>query len=300
MAAVYLRPLDQATQEKVLRGDFADRYVVVNGVPKSGSQALTQALATVMPRPESRQFIRRQDPERSVFEPENILSAHLVEQKPEGGVVHVHFWASSVAFELIELLRAKCFVVCRHPLDNMVASCCHWRKLDRVIERSIEDGLPLRNVLARVDGRHLHPSVPIRESLDYLIQGGYLFHALAWMADWLAVAGKRPGWRVVRFEDLARGEAALADAVAFVLGRQALNAEMQAAVRAFSSYAEAADRDNRSVYPHGWTGRPGVWRDYCDQAHLQAYSRVVTAFVDAHPEGAALLTLYPDLINPLA
>ena len=51
------------------------------------------------------------------------------------------------------------------------------------------------------------------------------------------------------------------------------------------------------VYPRGYTGKIGVWKDYLNEDNKRAYDSVVNAFLKAHPHGKHLLEIYPNLVD---
>jgi len=52
---------------------------------------------------------------------------------------------------------------------------------------------------------------------------------------------------------------------------------------------------DKTVYPLGWTGRIGIYKQYFSQENLQAFDRVFQAFCQASPWGDHIRQVYPDL-----
>ncbi|MHC4427461.1 MAG: hypothetical protein ACYS0D_02525, partial [Planctomycetota bacterium] len=54
-------------------------------------------------------------------------------------------------------------------------------------------------------------------------------------------------------------------------------------------------RHDRRIYPFGWTGRAGVWRQYFSPDNVATFKAIFTAFCTTCPWGEAISEVYPDL-----
>jgi len=50
-------------------------------------------------------------------------------------------------------------------------------------------------------------------------------------------------------------------------------------------------------YPHGYSGKINVWKDYFSKEHLDDYNIVINKFLNSYPNASLLLDICPEILN---
>ncbi|MDE3060288.1 MAG: hypothetical protein KGJ06_04695 [Pseudomonadota bacterium] len=211
---------------------------------------------------------------------------------PDGGVLRGSFEPEDRNLDTLQKLGCPVVILMRHPADRLVANICmryklvsdQFRKpLAQVID---EIFFGLGNAQARTKAEGYLP--------DY-------FETLQWMSGWLALAG-RHNFIVVRYEDLFYDAARAIPALYRRLfdgemGAGALDAAIALQQRTHEGGDLQASKANPHYhYPHSYTGKAGVWRDYLNSEHVATANRITEAFCAINSHAESLLRLYPDLM----
>ena len=52
---------------------------------------------------------------------------------------------------------------------------------------------------------------------------------------------------------------------------------------------------NKRRYPHGYSGKIGIWKSYFNDKNIKAYNNVIDSYAKSNKEFGKLLEYYPDL-----
>jgi hypothetical protein len=137
------------------------------------------------------------------------------------------------------------------------------------------------------------PELGIRQLIDF----GYLFKCLQWMADWTAFRNPSQS-RLLRYEDvIGNFEAVVWELCSFVRGVPPDEDLMRFLIHVFNhEAAEGVQKNSSQFYPRGWTGKNGAWKSYFSTETVETYNCVVERFMDAYPQAHLLSTIYPNLL----
>lgn len=285
---------------KIRQEAFRENLVIVVGMPKAASSLIGTSTAKIGQdlglfrggRRYARYMTNR--PQTSQLRPE------LVRDFPYGGVMKYHTNPKSENIETLSILGAKHLLVLRHPLDALVATCCHFRG-DEVHDQAYDwdavgenEAEIVPNMIYPVQAAPFRKERPVDEGLDHLIEEGYLQALLSWTTDWLRFRSRERSL-VVRYEDFFTDTANEVERIARFLEPQVASTLVKKMQTAIAEDIQPPDRDDDEKYPRGWTGKIGTWRNYLSDDQKAAYDRVVDAFERLHPRADLLRETYPDL-----
>ncbi len=224
------------------------------------------------------------------------MTMEFLESFPRGGVFKNHAPMEYHNSYFLKQTGCKYVILMRHPADHLAAFFCHQLG----------------------PGRRMHLEVPPERSTQWqfaagqtpvgfvdeepeigivaLIECGYLFKCLQWMADWAAFRNPNQS-RLLRYEDvIGNFEAIVAELCWFVRGAAPDDDLMRYLLHVFAHETDEGGRKSASShYPRGWTGQIGAWRDYFSIETVRAYNCAVHKFIDAYPQGDLLPGIYPNL-----
>lgn len=248
---------------RLLRPFERPPIVCVFGMQKSASHRVAEALGAMPPPPYGR-MLRR--PSYTVSAQDDLRTA-LRWRAPLGGVLHGHALPSKQTQAAARALDARLVITVRHPADQITGVACHTRRKRRTSRGERSDA-----------------------AVADMLRGGHLYRWLHWMGEWLRLSKEI---HVVRYEDLMTApEPTLTAAGEFAFG------EVQPErLRNALAHLETRrpDHDDPELYPHGWTGRVGVWRDYFGPDDTKTYEAVVGSFLECHPSAALIRDIYPGI-----
>ena len=278
--------------ERIRQRYYADRLVIVVAIPKSASSVIGSCVAEMLPasidktRGYASYMLNNRDSE---------LRPELVRDFPNGGVLKYHTNPTGANLKVLDLLGVKYIVLLRHPIDQMVAQYCSVFGFDDVVVNNASGWIYDSIIPLRVDT--LSPETP-DESIKYLIENGYLTSALRWMIDWLRIRDPVRS-KVVRYEDFVEDRRAMLNDVSrFIKGADVDDSTFEKSVAISESYSGTRDKTNGSLYPRGWSGKIGIWREYLSEENLNRYAHVVDGFCRNYPDSDMLISLYPSLLDP--
>jgi hypothetical protein len=204
---------------------------------------------------------------------------------PDGGILRGPFLAHYGNFRVIDELRAKVVLLCRHPADRLVARGCMTGESPELIIKpeDVESGYIFERLIYE---NHLP------QSLDA---------ELHWLVGW-AKYGQQAGkekFLLLRYENMVSdAEKHFNRLHRFVTDQPmspALWSDIQSKMnRTAGGDLQPGDRTKRH-YPKGYTGRVDIWRDYLTSSAVKGYNLKVEAFMNYHPDAKMLLKVYPDI-----
>lgn len=163
---------------------------------------------------------------------------------------------------------------------------------DRYTDSDQPNDLYWHYVIFPLDPHYFVDADDIDAAVTHMIVGGYLFHALSWIASWQLLRVRNIS-TIVRFEDLI-GNPQIT--VRHLLSSVFPNHDDDAVARGLDAIRSAdAVQPNASIYPRGYTGDVGVWKQYFSSKNRDLYNSVCDNFVKTHPYGRLLTVLYGDL-----
>lgn len=297
--------------------DISKRLAIVFGLPKSASRLFVSTLAAIQgfdevaARPYTSGYVGLDAASEMRFE-----SFVTYEGR---GVLHSHAGPSTVTRFTLARLAIGHVVTVRHPADHVAALFCHMRgqvkgMLPFAIRRyaasfpagpesagrelyatEAESHLFNHPVIFPTDTQFFLQTADVDAALSHMITDGYLWNALTWIADWCLLRIRSIS-EIVRYEDLiANPREVLPRAAGKALGYHPDDAALERGLSVMTR-TEPGGEPDPAVYPRGYTGRQGIWRDYLSPENRAAYNRVCEQFVAAHPYGRLVAELYSDLI----
>lgn len=276
-------------QQNLYDVQSAPKFMIA--IPKSGSSLLGTCLGNMIKLARGGQL----DGDAFLFRgyPDwwNAAGSHDWDLRPEigadslfrdypGGVYKGHIEPIEKNFAVLEMYEhSRCVLVLRDPRDQIVAEFCQKLRFGGGLKGDVHD------------------------ELHAFMRSGALLEKLTYAGKWLK-ALNRDRSIVVTYEQL------MAEPFE-TLGRMNTLYELglpSEALEDVHAYCErvtnrtgtghgGADTSahDASIYPLGWTGKTGVWRDYFDERCSALFDRVMEMFRDATPWGDALDEVYPDL-----
>jgi hypothetical protein len=270
-----------------------NNFIYLAAMMKSASTLIQQILSAIQ-EPSNRPDNSKLDHAMTnAFLP---MTIDFLRNFPRGGVFKNHAPIEYHNNLFFQQTGCKYVVLMRHPADHLAAFFCHHR---RVVSR-VRWGAPLERsnpwwfAVGQTPAgfQDEEPEVGIRRLIDF----GYLFKCLQWMADWAAFRNPIQSW-LLRYEDVIGDfEAVVAELCLFVRGIAPDEDLMRYVVHVFNhEAAEGARKAALQYYPRGWTGQNGVWRNYFSAETVDAYNCVVEKFMDVYPQARQLASIYPNL-----
>lgn len=291
----------KAANARINSGFFKDNLVIVIGIPKSSSQNTTRCLRVIQDAygPKLGNLTYRPPLSQGRYNRGNNtgeLQIEAVADCLDGGVLHCHSTPNGRTLLILDALKSKYIVLLRYPLDHLIGIYCQaLPSFQGPRDSASPDWIyhPIRPISGGVfDGNRNTDEV-----IAHLINGGFLYAALMWMSTWLSI--RKPDQSIViRYEDLRDDlRPTLQELTRFLFGS---NLDDNIWGQAEARYGED-ERHPYGIspfqYPRGWSGAPDCRRRYISSENYQQYSEVVTRFVENNEGGAALLRIYPDLID---
>ena len=270
-------------------------FIFIAALPKSAS-SLVWLIASALQEPSGQANpFRLKGEEPNPFPP---LRDNIFKTFPTGGVWKSHSPLTLETEEVLYRTGTKHIVVLRHPADYVPALYCHCLRVagnDQFGRGWREEREWLFFQIYPVRKAAFEAQTPMHDALGELIEGGALLHAMGWMADWLGFRDRSMSL-VLRYEDLMQDfDGSVARISEFLFGRAPLAATMQYLHKVSAGDRERGPQKPSERYPRGWTGVPGVWREYFNDANVAAFERISDLFVRVHPHGKLLQEIYPDV-----
>lgn len=265
-------------------------FIYIAAMPKAASSLAWLILSSIQ------EPNNRPDQTKIAESAVNVLmpmSIEFLETFKRGGVFKNHAPLEYHNDRFLKQTGCKYVVLMRHPADHLVALYCHMQGhpegLAVPAERRTQWGFSLGQYPEGVSDRD--PSSAIAE----LISCGYLFKCLQWMSDWNAFRHPQQS-RLIRYEDIICDfHSVVTELCFFVRGAGPDEDLMRYLAHVHQHEATEGHKKSRTKYPHGWTGRIGVWKEYFSPSNVDSYNRMLEGFMKSYPQAAALLSIYPDL-----
>ena len=300
----------------------SERLIFVMGLPKSASRMTTDILAAA--HPDSRYRKKVSLPYTTGYaglDATADLRYDGLVAGDVGGIVHSHAAATTNTRQTLAYLGVRHVITVRHPADHVAALYCHLRRTmttapsefvqslikskgdhgrfsdpssyyQRYTEYRMPNDLYWHYVIFPLDPHYFIDSDDIDAALSHMLGAGYLFHALSWMASWQLLRVRNIS-TIVRFEDLIGSPEVT---IRQMLGDVFQQYDDDAVARGLGAMrsADAVQPDAR-IYPRGYTGGVGIWKQYFASENRDLYNSVCDNFVRTHPYGKLLTELYGDL-----
>lgn len=268
-------------------------FIYLAAMMKSAS-TLMQLILSAIQEPSNRpDHSKLDDAMTNSFMP---MTVDFLKSFPRGGVFKNHAPIEYHNNFFLQQTGCKYVVLIRHPADHLAAFFCHQRGVvSRVSwqppsERSTPWWFATGQMPAGFQDNE--PEIGIQQLIDC----GYLFKCLQWMADWTAFRNPNQS-RLLRYEDvIGNFEAVVTEMCWFIREVGPDDDLMRYAKQVFShETAEGTRKHALQYYLRGWTGRTDIWRSYFSAATVEAYNNVVQKFLNAYPQAGLLATVYPNL-----
>jgi hypothetical protein len=225
------------------------------------------------------------------------MTVPFLKSFPRGGVFKNHAPMEYHNNLFLQQTGCKYVILMRHPADHLAAFFCHQRDVVSEVRRQIPaDRSPswwfaVGQLPWGFEDKE--PEIGIRQLIDC----GYLFKCLQWMADWAAFRNPKRS-RLVRYEDVIGDfKTVVTELCWFIRGVRPDDDLMHYVIDVFKKEAaEGARKDAlQRRYPRGWTGQPGTWKSYFSAETVEAFNSVIQKFIYAYPQAGLLSTIYPNL-----
>ena len=276
---------------------YADKFVLIAALPKSASSLIGNCIADIMG--QGGRTIRRRYAGYMLANQTSNLRAEMVKDFPQGGVLKYHTKPSGENLIVIELLHIPYIILLRHPADHLTAYCCNTQieMRRKAFPPLTENCGIIPNHIYPVEKTHIHHARGIDDQIDYLINGGYLFNVLVFMADWMRFRSKNKSI-IVTYEHFMNEKISFFNQIAkFLIGNELDQRTEHIVHQAIQQNPNQKEKKYPYAYKHGYTGKIGTWRDYFTEKHLNDYLRVTNAFIESYPNGNIIFDVYPDLMN---
>lgn len=270
-----------------------NNFVYLAAMMKSASTLIQQVLSAIQ-EPSNRPDNSKLDGAMAnAFMP---MTMEFLKSFPRGGVFKNHAPIEYHNNLFLQQTGCKYVILMRHPADHLAAFFCHHRRVVSQVRWQAPPGRsgPWWFAVGQTPAgfQDEEPEVGITQLIDF----GYLFKCLQWMADWAAF--RNPGQsRLLRYEDIISDfDAVVAELCWFVRGVGPDDDLMRYLVSVFNhEAAEGARKSSAQFYPRGWTGQSGAWRNYFSAETIEAYNCGVQKFIDTYPQARVLSAIYPNL-----
>src|SRR5215210_101961 len=240
----------------------------------------------------------RADPKKMENVPANPflpLTLGFLNNFPSGGVFKSHAPYEHHTDKFFKQTGCKYVVLVRHPADHLAGLYCHHRGLNHA------DAIPPDR---RTPWEFLAGPVPVDFSanqpataIGQMIDSGYLFKILQWMADWIAFRNRLQS-RLIRYEDvITQFEEVISQLCWFIRDKAPDDDLMRYLCHVFEHETNTGkQKSHLPKYPGGWTGHIGTWQDYFSDENAQRYNDQVLRFMQSYPHAAAIAEAYPSLV----
>lgn len=279
--------------EKIKKGYFADRLIIVAALPKSASSVIGNCIAKIQKiQPKSGAGIRAYARYMRT-NPDSNLRPELTQDFPEGGVLKFHPRATSSNLKVLDLLGVKYVILLRHPVDHLVSMYC-----TAIDDAYLKDANWEYQHIYPLNRRWFQDGVNPTETIQYLICEGYLTAALSWIVDWLHLRDVNRSL-VLRYEDFVTNPTGTLNNISnFLYGEELDEKTLMECNSIAERYANTQTHalDTRK-YPHGWTGKIGIWKSYFSDENKKDYLSVVSGFMNYYPNASLLMDVYPNLLD---
>jgi hypothetical protein len=226
------------------------------------------------------------------------MSIDFLQQFPQGGVFKNHAPIEHENDKFLKQTGCKYVVMLRHPADHLAGLYCHQRGLPD--QGDFPEYFPPERRTPWLFSAAQYPTGCFKgepeTAIHQLIECGYLFKMLIWMADWIAFRHPKQS-SLLRYEDIISDfEKTVTDLCWFIRNAPPDDDLMRYLMHVFHhETTQGRGKSSRDNYPHGWTGYVGTWRDYFSAKNAHDYNVVVGKFIDAYPQASGLLDVYPNL-----
>lgn len=225
------------------------------------------------------------------------LTPEYLETFSRGGVVKNHAPIEYHNDRFFKQTGCKYVVLVRHPADQMAALYCHIRAVRHkafLNHAPVERRTPWDFSLGQFPTGTFDDEPEI--AISRLIETGYLFKSLMWVADWATFRHPEQS-RLLRYEDIVSDFAGMVTMLCqFIRGTPPDDDLMEYLRHVFDHEANRNDKkSDLEKYPHGWTGRVGIWSDYFSKSNIEAYNRSLERFLKAYPHAGAVTEIYHNL-----
>jgi Sulfotransferase domain len=224
------------------------------------------------------------------------LTVEFLQHFPRGGVFKNHAPYEHHTDRFLKQTGCKYVILMRHPADHLAGLYCHMRGLSKEelkIPPDRDTGWwftagPLPSDF--LDGDH-------HSAMRQMIEGGYLWKILEWMADWIRF--RHPGQsRLLRYEDvIVSFDAVVTDLCIFIRNEAPDDDLLHYLGHVFEQETRSGwSKGSLDKYPLGWTGKVGIYQDYLSPSNIDLYNDQVRTFLACYPHASPLLELYPNLL----
>lgn len=289
------------------QGFYRDIFVPIFALPKSMSSYLSRCIESLIPAADSQPSYNasyglsgntpgfpggRRDDKTLALRPEIVLDY------PNGGVLHSHASASNINCDVLEILSVKYVIHVRHPLDQLVAMYCQRRRYGGMTEAALGRETMLATAIYPLDPSFMALDVPVNRSIEYMITGGYLHGVLDWIGNWLHYRDRNNSI-VTRYEDFVTDqESSYRILIKYLFGIDLSPEQLKAAALPHSeNEAEFMESVSAEIYPRGYSGVIGIWREYFSDENRKLCAHIMNAYLSSHPNATHLSKLYPELLD---
>ncbi len=292
--------LTKIANRRLIKNFYRERFIIVFGQPKSASRLFVRLITQMAPK--SYHLDRLKTTPYLPNFPYSInmdVSPEILKFFPKGGIFHTHAVPRPLTIETLKSIKCKHVITIRHPLDDIIANYCHRLRHPKTTERAIKKNeLSMLSVYYPIDPKVFLPGVPLADALDHLIKDGFLFAILSWITDWLLRRDLKKSF-VIRYEDLFLNQSQTLDKInQFITSNDLANSIKEECVKMIEPTAEQIiHRSNKSIFPCGWTGKVGVYKNYCSKENIANYKTVVNNFLVCYPNANLLNDFYPNLLD---
>jgi hypothetical protein len=270
-------------------------FIYLASMMKSSSTLMWLVLSAIQEPDNRADPIKMEKVPANAFLP---LTIDFLKHFPNGGTFKSHAPYEHHTDQFFKQTGCKYVVLLRHPADHLAGLYCHQRGL-RQMRHTREIPADRKTAWEFLAGPIPHgafgnePDVAIGKMIDC----GYLFKILQWMADWTTF--RKPSQsRLIRYEDvITRFDEVVAELCWFIRGKAPDDDLMKYLRHVFDhEISEGKQKSNLPKYPRGWTGHIGTWQDYFSREIAERFNDQVSRFMQCYPQASILSEAYPSLL----
>ena len=293
-----IHSVNKEINEKINRGYFSDRLVIVASLPKSASEVIAHCALAIQSNfgPPGTGINLVEEGLSNIYAPS--IRLELVQALPYGGVWKHHPKATGGNLRVLDRLGVKYIITVRHPADQLAAIYCQILRKRPIPKEVIERDEWVDDDIHAMKLRLFQDGVNLNETIGCMIREGYLNATLSWITDWLHFRDVNKSL-VIRYEDFATNQVQTLNNISnFLYGRELDEktlAKCNSAIEKFTTKQNVANTTRR--YPRGWTGNIGIWKSYFSDENKKDYLSVVSGFLNYYPHASLLMDVYPNLLD---
>jgi hypothetical protein len=201
-----------------------------------------------------------------------------------GGIYKGHLEVNGNNLAILkEYKHSKYIILFRHPMDQLIGQFCNALKN--------KEGCMYDSILP-FDGNTMN-AFDVDGSIKFLIENGYLLHALQYIGKWLHFRDKHNSI-VITYEAFMRTPINCLQRCSKLLELDFEETDLIPVHDKFNKLAKNKDTNlDRTIYPKGWSGEIGIWKNYFSEENTALFKSMYKKILEVSPWANEILEYYP-------